>query len=216
MCVSRGPRDTSTEPGDLRVRWRHMSFARTSRAVAYDEAAEARHRALRDQFLLDPSVTFLNHGSYGACPRPVFERLPGAGSSSSSGSQSSSSAGACASCWPTARAALASLPRRRRRRGRLLPNVTTALNVVARSLPLRRGRRDPDHRPRVRRARADLDVRLPNDRRRACVVQPLPRPLGRPERRGRGDLGGRHAAHAGPLPQPHHLADRRRSCRSSR
>ncbi len=29
---------------------------------------------LRDEFLLEPSVTFLNHGSFGACPRPVFER----------------------------------------------------------------------------------------------------------------------------------------------
>lgn len=29
--------------------------------------------ALRDVFLLDPDWTFLNHGSFGACPRPVFE-----------------------------------------------------------------------------------------------------------------------------------------------
>src|SRR5882762_791777 len=29
---------------------------------------------LRDEFLLDPSVTFLNHGSFGATPRAVFER----------------------------------------------------------------------------------------------------------------------------------------------
>src|SRR5262245_6489083 len=29
---------------------------------------------LRSLFLLRPDVAFLNHGSFGACPRPVFER----------------------------------------------------------------------------------------------------------------------------------------------
>jgi isopenicillin-N epimerase len=29
---------------------------------------------LRNQFLIDPSITFLNFGSFGACPKPVFQR----------------------------------------------------------------------------------------------------------------------------------------------
>jgi isopenicillin-N epimerase len=29
---------------------------------------------MRELFLLDPDVVYLNHGAYGACPRPVFER----------------------------------------------------------------------------------------------------------------------------------------------
>jgi isopenicillin-N epimerase len=101
----------------------------------YDAAAEARHRALREQFLLRPEVTFLNHGSYGACPRPVFERYQE---------------------WQRE---LEGQPVEflGRRAGDLLgesrasylgcdadevvyfPNVTHALNVVARSLPLSDG-----------------------------------------------------------------------------
>jgi len=29
---------------------------------------------VRELFLLDPDVVYLNHGSFGACPRTVFER----------------------------------------------------------------------------------------------------------------------------------------------
>jgi len=35
---------------------------------------ENRLYTLKDFFLLDPAVTFLNHGSFGATPRPVFEK----------------------------------------------------------------------------------------------------------------------------------------------
>ena len=30
---------------------------------------------LKHQFMLDPNVTFLNHGSFGACAKPVYENL---------------------------------------------------------------------------------------------------------------------------------------------
>ena len=30
---------------------------------------------LKHQFMLDPDVTFLNHGSFGACAKPVYEDL---------------------------------------------------------------------------------------------------------------------------------------------
>ena len=28
---------------------------------------------MKSQFFLDKSITFLNHGSFSACPKPIFE-----------------------------------------------------------------------------------------------------------------------------------------------
>ena len=105
---------------------------------AYDDTAERRHRELRREFLIDPDVAFLNHGSFGACPRPVFERYQ---------------------AWQAEleRQPVEFLSRRlrgllaeaRSRLGSYLgvdgddvvytANVTEALNIVARSVPLQPG-----------------------------------------------------------------------------
>jgi isopenicillin-N epimerase len=105
---------------------------------AYDDAAEARHLALREQFLLRPDVTFLNHGSFGACPRPVFERYqewqlelerqPVEFLGRRSGD-----------LLAEARTALAGYLSADPDEVVYSPNVTTALNVVAKSLPLGEG-----------------------------------------------------------------------------
>jgi isopenicillin-N epimerase len=90
---------------------------------------------LKDQFLLREDMTFLNHGSFGACPRPVLEtyqrwqrelerqpveflgrRLPG--------------------LLAEARAALGAALGARPEHLVLVPNATHAVNVVARSLDL--------------------------------------------------------------------------------
>ena len=93
---------------------------------------------MRDRFLLDPDTVFLNHGSYGACPKPVFEAWQ---------------------CWqlemernPVAflgRRSAALLADARERLGRFLgaagndllfvPNATHGVNTVARSLRLQPG-----------------------------------------------------------------------------
>jgi isopenicillin-N epimerase len=90
---------------------------------------------LREQFFLDPDVVFLNHGSFGACPRPVLdvyqewqrelERRP---------------VEFLSRRWDglleEARAALAGYVAARADDLVFVPNATTAMNTVARALAL--------------------------------------------------------------------------------
>lgn len=93
---------------------------------------------LRDQFLLRPGIIYLNHGSYGACPRPVFEayqhyqleleRHPGA------------FLGRCSSeLLPEARRSLAAYVGADSDDVVYVTNATTGINIVARSLALEAG-----------------------------------------------------------------------------
>lgn len=93
---------------------------------------------MRASFLLDPGIRFLNHGSFGACPREVLEawhawqlrmeRNPVA-------FLARESAGLLAAV----RARLGAFLGARPEDLILVPNATTAVNTVARSLELREG-----------------------------------------------------------------------------
>src|SRR5712691_7579390 len=144
--------------------------------VAYDDAAEQRHLALQKEFLLDPDVVFLNHGSFGACPRPVFERYQ---------------------LWQRelelrpieflgrrvhgllaeARAGLADYLNVGHDDVVYVSNVTTALNIVARSLPLEPG----DEVLTTNHEYGALDrtwTFVSEHRQSTVVVQKLPVPIG--------------------------------------
>src|SRR5438105_6338334 len=107
-------------------------------AVAYDEAAEQRHLRLRAESLLDPDAVFLNHGSFGACPRSVFERYL-AWQRELERQPVEFLGRRLRGRLAESRAALASYLGADRDEIVYMPNVTTALNVVARSLPLEAG-----------------------------------------------------------------------------
>lgn len=95
---------------------------------------------LAQQFLLDPDVVFLNHGSFGACPRPVFEdyqrwqleleRQPVAFLDGRRGLKTN---------LLSARAALAQEMGAAPGNIAQVVNATTGLNVVLQSLPLKSG-----------------------------------------------------------------------------
>jgi isopenicillin-N epimerase len=133
----------------------------------------------RELFLLRPDVVFLNHGSFGACPRPVFEvyqrwqreleRQP-----------VEFLGRRFAGLMAEARAVLAGYVGADPEDLVYVPNATTALNVVARSLPLEAGDEvlstDQEY------GAAERTWRFVCERRGARFIQvALPVPVGAPE-----------------------------------
>lgn len=93
---------------------------------------------LKSQFLLDPEIVYLNHGSFGACPKPVFEayqRWQRELERQPVDFLNRRATGLLAE----ARAKLAAYLGIETDDVVYFPNPTTALNMVARSLDLRSG-----------------------------------------------------------------------------
>jgi isopenicillin-N epimerase len=112
-----------------------MASVPSAAPLAYDDAAERRHLALREDFLLDPDVVFLNHGSFGACPRPVFERYQ-AWQRELERQPVEFIGRRLHGLLAEARAALGEFLHADPNDLAYVNNVTTALNIVARALPL--------------------------------------------------------------------------------
>ncbi len=93
---------------------------------------------MKELFLLDPDVVYLNHGSYGACPRPVFERYQ-AWQRELEREPVDFLANRLAGLLADARAALAGYVGARAGDLTFVPNATTGVNIAARALDLRPG-----------------------------------------------------------------------------
>ncbi len=93
---------------------------------------------MRDLFLLRPGVTYLNHGSFGACPRPVFERYQ-AWQRELEAQPVDFLGRRFAALMRSARQSLAAFVGADPDDLVFVPNATTGLNAVARSLRLAPG-----------------------------------------------------------------------------
>ena len=94
--------------------------------------------ALRQEFLLDPDVVFLNHGSFGATPEPVFAEY-GRWQRELERQPVEFLGRRAEDLLDEARAAMAAYLGCARDELVFVPNATTGINVVARSLPLEPG-----------------------------------------------------------------------------
>ena len=101
-------------------------------------ASAIRSSQLARQFLLRPDVVFLNHGSFGACPRPVFERYL-AWQRELEAEPVEFLGRRFATLMLQARALLGQYLACPADELLFVPNATTGLNIVAHSLPLEPG-----------------------------------------------------------------------------
>jgi isopenicillin-N epimerase len=93
---------------------------------------------LRREFVLAPETAFLNHGSFGACPRPVFERYQ-AWQRELEREPVDFLARRLSALLDEARASLAGYLRCPAADLAFVPNATTGVNLAARALDLRPG-----------------------------------------------------------------------------
>ena len=101
-------------------------------------AVNDRYQSLREHFTLRDDVVFLNHGSFGACPAPVF-----AAYQRWQRELEAESVESLARRFPDlmarTRAALGEYVTADSDEIAFVPNATTALNIVTRALPLQPG-----------------------------------------------------------------------------
>lgn len=91
-----------------------------------------------DQFLLRPGIAFLNHGSFGACPRPVFETYQ-RWQRELEGQPVEFLSRSITGRLAEARASLAAFVGTQADNVVFVPNATTGVNIVAHSLELAPG-----------------------------------------------------------------------------
>ena len=107
--------------------------------IQIDAGSRAVHSAsLREQFLLQPDVIFLNHGSFGACPRSVFEAYQ-AWQLELERQPVEFMGRRFNDLMRAAREALGAYLGAAAEEVVYVPNATTGLNIVAHSLPLEQG-----------------------------------------------------------------------------
>ena len=160
---------------------------------------------MRDLFLIRPGVVYLNHGSFGACPRPVFDRYQ-AWQRELEAEPVEFLGRRFPALMRAARESLAAFVGADPDDLAFVPNATTGLNAVARSLRLEPGDEvlATDHEYGA----LDRTWTFVCEKRGARYVRrPLPLPIASAEEIVEAVWSGVMRPHEGPLPEPRHLDD---------